>query len=617
MDYIHRFIELIKHWSSYFGFNLDKKNFEETFYQLLHDKNYDEALNLAQQYKYLDIDLVYKCRWRNTGITAQSIDSVLAKIQDKLWSINECVQTVPITYEACKRLVEFGLEEANLRLLYQLGNEQTSAQFSPVEDKYGNKTKTYKHYNKPKNKLPPLPEDIDDEEIEGLVDFNHLNEQQKELCRCRQNLLHYNHILSAYEYILGDYRTIQQNFDHVLYNDMRQRSPLNNCINFANEGNAQAVEIHLNFYTGQLSPHMIPILSNFPETLSPYQYRNLLPCLRSNEDIYVWRPGTESQEETTATDWSGRSEKTSIMKSLTQKDHEYEREFYNNNPELRSYLKQFDSDSLTQWYTQRALEMESRTLLLSCAIQLLQLGTELGIENLNKIHDDLIEFDRIIYECCVDNDIYMSFVDFNKKPEIDRLLLITGNSMRDCIERFRYYVIPYLHRREARLGLSGKITILRDYFDKLARTREQLCRAIYNDLLDKIECDDFVAEWTEGLDDVIDEIGEEIKRIERESHAKQLSTMANQTLALGDYNECYEACELIMKRNFKECWPLCCQLGMHKQYHNKEAKYKLLAFALAHCDDPNGKMSAKILDYVIQLRKRDEKIQLAYLQQNM
>lgn len=618
MEYVYHLIELVKRLSSYFGLVADKRNFEDAFYQLLHDKNYDEALRLALQHKYLDIDLVYKCKWRNSGITIQSIDNVLGKIQDKLWAINECVQTVPMSYEACRRLLEFGLHEANLKLLYQLGADP-SFNYSD-NGKQGVKLETEKR-NKQDETQPLLDADIRDDGILDLIDFDNLNGQQKELCRCRQNLIRYEHSLRAYENTLGDYRTIQQNFDHVFYDEFRRKCPLNFCLDFANDGDAIAVEICLDFYMADLKQHLLAILSNFPETLSPYQYRNLLPCLRDKEKVFEWRSLSGSKPLQDKTDWSSRGRTLTNRSHLKEKKESYENEFYEKNPGLKKFLKPLTSELLTEWFLERALDIEERTLLTSCATQLLHLGTELNIKNLRELHDDLLEFERIVYDCCTDKDIYLSYQEFKKLSEIDKLILMTGDSVKDCKSRFREYVIPYLQRRDDKTTLDDRILLLREYFRRLAHTREQICRAIYNDLLDQIEgCErgyNIIAEWTKGMDDAIDEIGEEIKKIERDRQANQLSMMANQTFALGDFNECYEACQLIMKKSFIECWPICCQLGMNQKFQNNQAKYKLLAFALAHCDDPDGKMSVKILDYIIELRKRDEKIQLAYLQRNM
>lgn len=620
MEYIYQLIELFKRLSSYFGLASNRQNVEDVFYQLLYNKSYDEALKLAHQHKYLDVDVVYKCKWRSSGITVQSINSVLGSIKDKLWAINECARTVPISYEACSTLIEFGLREANLRLLYELADEFNDSSRREADkdyDKHGGKLGP--RTDKAPKKQAPLPDDYSDEDIEELIDFENLSDHQKELCRCRQDLLRHQHALLAYESILGDYRTVQQHFDHVFYDEFRQKCPLNVCLDFAHDGDGHAVGILINFYTNNLEPHLLAILSNLPETQSPYQYRNLLPCVDNGEVVHIWRHSS-SQQQTRylPPDWSDRVQlSTSLVTSLKDADDKFEEEFYKEHEYLKKYRKPLEPTLLSEWFKARALEMESRTLLLTSAIQLLHLGSELNIENLRETHDDLLEFDRIVYDCCTENNIYLGFEEFSRMDEVDRLALMTGDSVKNCKDRFRFYVLPFIQRRDTSLGLEGKANLLRDYFRKLAHTREQICRTIHTDLLDKIESDPFVSNWTKDLDDVIDEIGIEIKTIERTRQAKQLSDLASKTMALGELNECYETCKLIMLKDHKDCWPLCCQLGMHKQFKDTEAKYRLLAFALAHCDDADGRMSAKILENIIELRKRDEKIQLAYIQQNL
>lgn len=447
-------------------------------------------------------------------------------------------------------------------------------------------------------------QDLEDRFYQLLNDKNYgeaLQLAQDHLCLDKHLANHYTDLV---------YKEVwRSHFDRFFYDESPQKCPLNVCIDYAHDGDANAVEKLLNFYTDDLKPHLLAILSNFPETLSPYQYRNLLPCfLKENDLFYEWPTQVEREE----LDLSYRGVANS--KNVSEL---YESEFYGENEHLKKYLKPLTADVLSEWFIERALEIESKTLLLTSAIQLLHLGTELNIKDLQKTHDDLLEFDRIVYDCCADNNIYLSYTEFSKMIEIDRLILIVGDLAEDCKDRFRFYVIPYLHRRENELGLEGKVKLLKEFFHRLAHNREHICQPIYDDLLDRIDHDNFVAEWTKDLDDVIDNIGEEIKTIARERHAKQLTTIASQTLALGDFNECYQACQLIMDKNYRECWPLCCNLGLNKKFNNNEAKYRLLAFALTHCDDPDGKMSHKILDYIIKLRKRDEKIQLAYLQKNM
>lgn len=476
MEYIYQLINVIKH---YCGFS-KQQNYEDLFYQLLLDKNYDEALKLAQQNTFLDIDLLYKLKWRSGGVTVASINSILGNINDKLWTINECVQTVPISYEACRRLIEFGLREANLRLLYQLGHEveESNSKKGITSDKHEGKLKfglSISNSDK-SDKRPLLADDMNDEELEGNIDFNCLNEKQIELCGFRQDLIRYEHSLFTYENILGNYRAAQQHFDHVFYDEFRHKCPLEACIDYARDGEAHGVEIMFNFYTQDLVPHLLPILSNLPETLSPHQYRNLLPTLRENDIVYEWRSAT-AQIRKEDSDWSSRSAKgKSGMQNLKKLKEDYETNFYKEHEYLVKYrnTKRLRANHLTDWYVQRAREMEQRTLLLTSAIQLLRLGQKATLKGLDKTHLDLDEFDRILHETLSDENIYLSFNEFNSKPLIERMVLMTGDRVNGSEDMFKYYVIPYVKRRQSELDDAGLTALFKDYFTRLALVREDI-----------------------------------------------------------------------------------------------------------------------------------------------
>lgn len=560
----------------------------ELFYELIKEQKFEEALQLAERHPHLDVDSVRKQQWLRRGATVLSIETMLSCITDKLWVIQECVRTVPISYEACKALIDLGLKEANRRLLYSLGDDSPN-----------------------KSKSADLPADIEDDNIDGFIDYAHLNVMQKLLCRYRQDLICLKHCLAAYENALAD---TLQDFEHEFYYELRQISPFEASIIYAHNGSVEGVETMLNYYTDELKGHYLPIVTNFPETLSPSKYSNLLPSRDGK-----WR--SYGNSEVIEDDWSDIYSDSNVLKSkLKDAGQEYALKFYQEQEHLRKFQNVSSPQLVIDWYTERAFEMESRTLLLTNPIKLLRLAKELDIDELQTNLDDLEEFDEILYENLADNEdnIYLSMTEFNRKPLLDRVLLMTGNSIKNCKKNFRFHVIPYLSRRDSQLGFEGKSKLLRDFFNRLAHTRDHLCQPILNDLLDKIESDTFVANWTKDLDDVIDEIQDEVKNIANTREAQQLSDVAIKNLNLDDLNACYEACSVIMKKNFNQCWQLCCQLGLRKDFNNNEAKYKLLAFALAHCDqDTDGRTKAKILNSVIELRKRDEKIQLAYLQLNM
>lgn len=592
MEYVYQVLELLQQWtlpfSIYLGF-AQKQDYEEIFYQRLLEGNYDEALRLACSHKSLDRDMVYKCKWRNSEHTSHFIKTVLTEIEDKLWAINECVHVVPTTFEACSSLLEHGLQQSNLRLLYMLGNE------------------TVKNDRDKINTHTCLSEDTPDDDIIGLIDFKALNEQQKELCRFRRQLLRHWHSLLIYERILGDPKSIRQHFDHLFYAEFRYKSPFEASIEFARNSDCRAVTAMFNHCTEHINEHLLPILSNFPETLSPYQYRDLLPYCNKN-DIYEWK-GTKLMQDT---DWCERF--IELDKEFRDLTNDYTEEFYELHPNLANYRRPLTSDVLTEWFIERALEIECKTLLISNAIQLLELGKHLNVPDLEKTHDELDEFHKIIYDCCTEDYLDMSLSRFKQMSNLDRLLMIIGDNNANINEKLRYYIIPYICRREIELGLDGKIQLVKELFHKLAHFREQTCRNLYKTLLDQIECDDRVAEWTKDLDDAIDQIGADIQRIEKDRQANSINNLATKTLKMGDFKACYEACKLIMDQKYSSCWPVCSSLALNNKFKDYDAKCKLLAFALLHCKDQDGERTSKMLNYIIELRKRDEKLQRVYLE---
>lgn len=612
-EVVKRFVWLLQKCLAYLGL-INFQKIEDSFHQLLLEKNYDEALGLAQSYDFLDIDLVYKCKWTNSTITQQSIKTVLGNIRDKLWVISECVHTVPISYDTCEKLIDFGLENANLKFLYHLGDSEVSTR---IDNKTSSISPTDSYRNKSTPQLSKNKKHLDrleDKDFEPLIDFATLNEAQKDLCKYRQELISYKKSLLTYGEILGDYKTIVQHFDHVFYDELRQKNIFDASIDYAHDGDSHAVKVLFDLYFKELKAHYLPIISSFPETLAPLHYKDLLPQIRDGLIIF---PIKQSKiEDDSEFDWSLRCKDNRATIDMSESFNSQVSQFYSENTCLKKFKSSLDVELIQDWYLFRSRELEKHSLWPSHSIQLLKYGIEIGVESLEELLYDLDEFDKFIYDCCPEDKITMSFEEFNAIELVDKLILMTGDNLKDCKNKFRFYVFPFLHRRRQKLDITKREDILKQYFRKLANHREKNCRLIYNDLLDRIESDDIVTEWTEGLDDVIDAIGEEIEVIERKRQMEALSNLASKTLALEEYDECYEACQMIMRKNYTDCCQLCYQLGMKKDFRNNEAKYKLLAFALTHCPDEDGRLSSIILEYVIELRRRDEAIQFEYFKLN-
>lgn len=57
----------------------------------INNGEYAEALHLANRFE-LDSDRVYQHQWRKTEPTKANIDSLLHKVKNKSWVLQECLQ---------------------------------------------------------------------------------------------------------------------------------------------------------------------------------------------------------------------------------------------------------------------------------------------------------------------------------------------------------------------------------------------------------------------------------------------------------------------------------------------------------------------------------------------
>lgn len=73
--------------------------------------------------------------------------------------------------------------------------------------------------------------------------------------------------------ILGGLQLADELFEHTVYADFRSSSSLRACVQFARAANCQAVECMLTYHGRQTLQHWLPIISNFPETVCPTEYK--------------------------------------------------------------------------------------------------------------------------------------------------------------------------------------------------------------------------------------------------------------------------------------------------------------------------------------------------------
>ncbi|KAJ3672600.1 hypothetical protein LUZ60_007321 [Juncus effusus] len=90
---------------------------------LIKEKNYEKALDFAAKYG-LDRDEVFQAQWSDSNKGNYEINSILSKINDKIFILSECVNCVGPTESALRALISFGF---NITDKYKFNDESLLA----------------------------------------------------------------------------------------------------------------------------------------------------------------------------------------------------------------------------------------------------------------------------------------------------------------------------------------------------------------------------------------------------------------------------------------------------------------------------------------------------------
>ncbi|EEC15059.1 conserved hypothetical protein [Ixodes scapularis] len=341
---------------------------EELFAAKIDAEEYGEALALARTYG-LDSDLVYQRQWRKSTASVAAIQDYLSKITKRTWVLHECLERVPDSLKAARELLEFGLRGTDVEAVATAGESGDEGRFianSPpfYEDIYGQEHLTeVQHAQKRKD-----AEQEWRQKWLAKIDFANLTLDQRWLCECRLKLLSYLDRLTMYE-IQEELTTSPEKFEASFFERFRSQPPLEAAVWFAQEGDGKAVWTLLTYAGDGVLPHWLTVLSNFPETLAPLKYADCLPEI-----------GTEA---------------------LTP-------------------------DLLTQWYSERAHQIEELSSLVENALEITKLGCLKNVEGLEKLYGDLLTLATLVYDCHLTKAVPLARLEEMSDGEKMRLLMSMG-----------------------------------------------------------------------------------------------------------------------------------------------------------------------------------------------
>lgn len=222
-----------------------------------------------------------------------------------------------------------------------------------------------------------------------------------------------------------------------------------------------------NNYGKDLEKHKLPILSNFPETLSPSSYRSILPeCFMGDgdpeEDLNqgnYWR----------LTDWSEQD----FCKKNIDDSKEDNLEFLYFNTNLNQFRgSNLNEDKISEWYIFRAKEIESLSNRVDYAIELLIFGMENNVKGLDQLRESLMTLELLVYECQVADD--MNLDELNNLNELEKVKLMMSASSEEMFAKNAFrWLLPFLERSE------NCDSLLKEYLIELAKENLKLCSIIF------------------------------------------------------------------------------------------------------------------------------------------
>ena len=94
--------------------------------------------------------------------------------------------------------------------------------------------------------------------------------------------------------ILGGASYAAERFNSDFYRDFRSRNVVQLAVEYAQNSDWKALETLLTYHHNDLAIHRLAILSSFPETTNPSDYRSLLPELNADREVIpleadMWR----------------------------------------------------------------------------------------------------------------------------------------------------------------------------------------------------------------------------------------------------------------------------------------------------------------------------------------
>jgi len=513
----------------------------DVFYHCIGNLDFKGALDLAKKYD-LDTDYVYQAQWLSSNVTEKTIADYLSKIKNNIWAIESCLDRIPATPEDLLLLIEYGLKLTNskddvlsdplfstkrIRSMsieefkkYDTENSKPERKIDHIENlqipslqsshsllsprkKYAlSHSDSFGSVINSKNSIeyemkPASPDHIIDgfKQAVSLNDFSSSSDTDDSLkpnyncdiCFYRLFLLKYLDRLKTYEEImsLGNTPELRQNFA-LEFAKFRDVNLVLQAMLFAVDEKFDELRILFNRHTEELLPYRMNILEYIPEAVNPNLYEFLLPEIEfgSRYNITAETEANSGEKLWTCNPWRSTPDwvESENIKTIIQWEDDVPEE---TEPFVNIKFSEYPAptETITQWYINRAHSIEKNTGLICNALDLIRNGIDKNVPGLETIFEDLVTLSTLVYDCFTINgtnviDIDLETLEKLSEQEVVNLFMKETNSKR-VVDDVRSFVMPYLERLVIRWRRNNiydnPIDLLSNYLKGIAKDHIEWC----------------------------------------------------------------------------------------------------------------------------------------------
>ncbi|GBG89067.1 hypothetical protein CBR_g48777 [Chara braunii] len=366
---------------------------------------FESALKLARKFD-LDAGDVYKARWLKSDGGKDSIHDNLPKIKDRDWVLKECLRRVSSNAGSTMALLQYGLLETEKFRVWEEEGESDETREN-VSESSGDEVPRKWWYR-----------------------------------RQRLRLLQYRDRMETFLAVNLN-RYVSEEYLKFRACDLPKAA-----VQFAQHGMISTLEHLFKRHALTLSPSILKILDNLPETLPPYTYRAILPAV--NPDV----PGPLRP-----VDWV---EKAEILEKLTQmgllEDADEGAKAVGIDvctEEMVRITKGVvwpPKETTEDWYRARARKIDEMSGQLEHSLSLLDLGIQRGFEGLVPFLEMLSDLHGVVYGASAEETgegggMELSLSMWEDMGNYEKFCIIMrGVNAKNAVERLRERGFAFLKR---------------------------------------------------------------------------------------------------------------------------------------------------------------------------